>query len=812
MNNIQKNNLLLLNLMENNISGITLLRVINSCQDHYIMELDLKKELGETPTYRKIKSLFEMLDRSYHSIYCLYYFGVNLFIIERLRNDFSSLEYLSTNLKKLSEHKLQSRTESIIFRALDELGLNTIVSLENLLIKEIESNEPIQNNELKEKILNCYHTLSVDEFDKAINSLIEQGIIAQTIDGIEIKKNTINKFLEMSSNEKDKIVHDRLKGLTLQEIANKKNLTRERIRQIILKRIEVYPTFYNEKKYYRLLSLYDLSSDELLLLNYSDLLLVEYIKQKYELNPSKNALDYIADFNLKDTDLARKILKNNKLVIINGELVSKSFIEIFRKYVNTVPLYSFSLLEVRTDFNEFLANNCIYDQELYIELGNDLIIKSRKLDNSSYFLSCGNQIYFVFRPDSFSCDFYDSLNSFLSEFYGYGSASLFFDNNKELCMNNHITNEKELFVVTKELFQEKFRSKIEFIRNPTFATRGIDRESYIENLLLDLDLPCSVQDYLDYINKVTGLKQDSINANFASIINQYKNSQGLLTLDDEVSNEQYEYVKSVIGDDKCVSYFYVFNKLETKYGGNVAQKIINRNNLKKIGFIKTNNSIYAEKYYSRLDAVIDAINNLDEYIITQFQLSKIANIEYYTSKMYDFIDSNILLKISDSKYLNLKKRNQTHLLSNLKKDFLVSLSDDKVYTIDKYLISSSFDKLLDKNIDYKDLLYSFDTEQIIKYLVLTLREMNYIEKKQTFIFSKKSISICTLINEILMEDGSMSILELREKLFDLYHLDCNISNGELSDMGYYCPGSSEKVYLSKQFYEKELEDYLNGNS
>ena len=69
-----------------------------------------------------------------------------------------------------------------------------------------------------------------------------------------------------------------------------------------------------------------------------------------------------------------------------------------------------------------------------------------------------------------------------------------------------------------------------------------------------------------------------------------------------------------------------------------------------------------------------------------------------------------------------------------------------------------------------------------------------------------------LIDDILKEYGALSLYDLKEILFDEFYIQKDLSNGELSDMGYYCPKSSEKVYLTKEFYEKELEDYLNGNS
>ena len=102
------------------------------------------------------------------------------------------------------------------------------------------------------------------------------------------------------------------------------------------------------------------------------------------------------------------------------------------------------------------------------------------------------------------------------------------------------------------------------------------------------------------MNKVTGLRKDTIYSQFSRTINQYKNSLGLITLDNEVTNEQYNYVKSIIGDSNCVGYSYLFDRVELRYGTD-AQIILNNNNLRKIGFVKTTTSVYSDVYSKSIE-------------------------------------------------------------------------------------------------------------------------------------------------------------------------------------------------------------------
>lgn len=811
MNIYERKNIKLLNLVEHGFSGRTILRIIESCTDHYVTEQDLKNELGVTPTYVKMIKAFKEVDMSTYSIYCLYKFDINMIVIEKLRLKYKTLEDLSKNLNTLQDNNLQIKTEKKLIDALKDLRLNYFINLEEEIFREIEKFSSYPNYTLKEKILNKYTALKVEEFDNAVDILIGSNRIIQSVDGLKIKNNVVREYLSKSNDYRDIIVLSKLNGETLQQIADQKNVSRERIRQIINNRIKKYPIFYNEERYYRILKAYDLTNSELELIGLNDQDLIEYIKVKYKLKPMKNSLDYIADFNLSSTELGQQILKNNNLVLINGDLVQSEFVQILRKYVNKRKIHSFSLNDIKEDFNLFLKFNRVNLDDMYIKTEEDIKIKNRKLSNSHYFLPLGNQKFLVYRPNSLSSDFIETLDNFLSEFYGYGSIGLFFDSNIEICKKNYIDDEKELFVVAKELLRKKHGETIEFVRNPTILSSGVNKASFIENMILDMDLPCTVDSYLEYVNKVTGLKGDSVYGAFSKIINRYKNSQGLITLDNEVTDEQYNYVKNLIGNAKCVGYSYVFNRVELKYGSN-AQIILNNNNLKKIGFIKTNTSIYSDKFSSRMDAVIDAIDKFNQYIMYEKDLKKISNIEYFYYKTYDFVDTNILIKIDNDEYLNLRKRNQCDLIKQLKQDMLDILEPNEVYVLNDFVNSSTFYDLIEKNEEYKNLIFSMNSKELIKNIIISLRGIYYIEISNTLIFSKRGLSINILIDDILNEYGALSLYELQETLFEYYGIKKALTNSELSDMGYYCPRSSDRVYLTKEFYEKELEEYLNGNS
>ena len=67
-------------------------------------------------------------------------------------------------------------------------------------------------------------------------------------------------------------------------------------------------------------------------------------------SPALNFTFIIADFNLNGTEQARAILRNNKLILIDGELIQEEFIALMKKYVYKKGIFAFSLDEIKNDY------------------------------------------------------------------------------------------------------------------------------------------------------------------------------------------------------------------------------------------------------------------------------------------------------------------------------------------------------------------------------------------------------------------------------------------------------------------------------
>ncbi|MEG1739257.1 MAG: hypothetical protein RR266_02255 [Bacilli bacterium] len=768
------------------------------------------ESLGETQIANAIVRDLNIIDNSDHySLWCLSYYGVNSLVIYKLKDYFYDLDMMAIQIIDLHRIGFHDTNIKKIKNAINDLRLNVKCELEADIINIIKSNEPLTNIYLKNIIFNKYHDVNTVLFNSLIDSMIERNLISYNIDGYKIKRIDIKTCLEESTNEKDKCILIRCNGKTLKDCSIEFGLSGERVRQLISKQILKLPVFYKEKDYFAISQKYDLRKNDAEVLEF-DMILWNYVSLKYgKANSEKNVIDYLKDNDMCDSDVGKRLFAIYHLIVIDNEIVCDDFIHLFTRYLYKRNLVSFNVIDISNDFNSYIKANMYQNEDCFITKEN-LNFICRKLEKNEKYLNIGSKNFLLFDEDSLSSDFIIAVEQYLESFEGYGSVKLFFEKNKEMCNHNRVNDEKELFVIIKKIFSEKFKDRIEFIRNPTIATKGIDREQDIENLLLDLELPCSVEVYLDYIKEIKGLNQTSVASSFSNIINKYKNVDGLLSLNNEYTDEDKEKFITLLNNRDCIgaNLFEFEVKRVFKDKPNI---FLNSNTIKKFGYCKTSTSIYKDIFSSRLNAVQNALSH-SEIILTEALINKFTNLNYLTNKMFESLDECLVLKIGNNKYLNIVARNQQESVKELKNDLLNLLDDEEIYVLDDFLESALYLQFINQDKEYNSILYSFNTREIIKFIFETTNGFYYLQQADTFLVCKQNITYDSIINRIMTEREKLSLCEFKEVLFEYYGITKSFSNADLTNRGYYCPYTSEKVYLSKKYYEYEMEEYLNGNS
>ena len=189
-------NMKLFKLVEYNHSCNKVIKLIKELDNNEVTEVSAINILGDTPTTKTlIKDLKIALNSEHYSIWCLSYYGVNTFTVEKLKETFEDINIMVARINDLHSLGLHDSTINKIKMLIDDLRLNQQGNLENEIIKVIENKEPITNRELKMLIFNKYYDVDSRMFDSLIDSMLARKVITNTISGYKIKHFSIKNLL-----------------------------------------------------------------------------------------------------------------------------------------------------------------------------------------------------------------------------------------------------------------------------------------------------------------------------------------------------------------------------------------------------------------------------------------------------------------------------------------------------------------------------------------------------------------------------------------------------------------------------------------
>lgn len=813
---VLKDNLYIFNLCEfSNIPLKTIQRVYDGANGNHITPDVVFEILGNTPTSRTINKKMLVADYSYLSLYSLVSCGINIYIVETLRDSFSSIEDIAENTSKLVSFHFQDRTLTKILNFINDraaVGVGPKVKLKTVILDELANRyDPISKNDLF-VILAKNTEISVPEYYDTLNELAFDKKIKISPMGIEIRHPTLEEYFSDYSNTSKNIqaVELYLSGKSIQEISSDFSVTRQRVDQMIKSQIQKMPIFDNEYKYKNLMSEYDLSYPVMDRLGFGHSKLIKYIKIKYALSPSKKDIDFViaADSNGKNligTDLGNYILSENKLAYINEKLLKRDFRSLFCEYISSKNLISFNSGEILEGFKKFLFIN-------NVDLGLDDLSYSainRKIDNLGDFLNCGSSNYYWLDMERISKEFIDKARDFLENFYGYCSVNVFLQKNKKLCEQQSISDEYQLFSILKRIFSQEFENDIDFIRMPTISTKGLAREDFYIGLISDLQ-PVSVSDFMNFVSDEYGFNKNSLYANLYAFLSKYINKDGMLSVDiEDIDFESQEMVvineilngRSIVPVDEFTS--KVKKLLPDKVDFYTSKHII-----KKIGYSYRNDSIYLNKYNSLYEALVALADQLP-IVVSESTLSKYLPSDALNTRYSLIKQQALFLKYSDENYLNVGKRVSRDRLLAFRNEVIHSLKEDDVYTL-----SDLFEAVFYKRIceHYNDICNLFEAMgySLLTNLLDGSLEITSLDSDDPFVFGTGTlVSNKQVIRYIVRKEKSIDKNELISLLNSKYGINHDYWNSFFFELGLYYNNYTDKVYISKERCDQELQDYLN---
>lgn len=802
-------NIYIFNLCDDNrISARTITRIFYFAENSIINQDLIIDAIGNTPTSQYIISKFLDLDFTYLSLYCLIAANVNIYNIEFLRKHFATIQDLSEKRDELLAFQLQSKTKDKIISFIDN-NLELIAPFNDNVEKTIErilkmKNSSIATDELFNECISINSKVDVDSFYASINKLASDGKIKISASGIEKKMISISDYFKNIDLDKAKeITFERINGVMPIVLSKKYNLTRQRIDQLLKREIEKMPIFENEMVYLDFLSQYKLSFEILKELGYTNELLFNYITLKYQPKQNKNEIDYVIDNHLESTVIGSTILLSNGWCNIDNEITKIDFKTVFMKCVKKYNLKVFKLDEILTLYNDF-----IYHYKLTEKLKiTDAPTFARKIENTGDFVNCGNLTFYYFDIDNFSDEFLLKTTEYLDEFYGYGSVLYFFNKHTDLCIDHNISDEYQLFAILKKIYYDEYKDKIDFVRNPSIQTKGLERDEFFRDLISEMQ-PILIDNFFDYLVENFGLNKSTLYWNSKSWFEKYLNINNELVIGDVPFNQSdAEIVKNILNGYEVLSMDHYIESLK-RNAPSLLEDFTKPFIIYKLGYKYTNSALYKSVYLNIEDAYFGLFMYLpmrisEDEMSVYFSHHTLSNTRYH----YAFKEC-LVVQYDENSYLNVEKRIERSIVLEFRNKLIDGLSNGQILTISELYDLPIYRKVCDEYLEVKKMINSLGS-QLLESIIKSSSSVTTIKNGGSMIFCKgQRVSIKSIIRHIVNEYGVIDKNELMYILSNKYGIDYDFSSSYILDLGFYYNTSSDKIYDSKKRSDQEIEEYL----
>lgn len=805
----------LFNLCEiTDISIRTIHRLYDGINSAIVDEEQIQNVLGTTNTSQKIIDSLSLIDKTKLSLFALTIVDINISIIEVLRNSYDSIAELYAHKEELPELNIQSRTIVKISSFFESSQIRNQISklikideTDHLLLELKKFDNAVKISDFYSLIGRKYGFTNIQTFSSVINQLANQNKIKITGNGILLKKEKLSSYISNHINEKEiEILNYYLSGNTLEETAKKYGVTRQRIDQVLDKKISKLPEFENEKSIYDTLSVYRFSKETLDELYVSEPLIPYYVKTKYKLDAQKNEIDYVIENNLLDTTAGIKILKRNNCTFIQDKLYKLNFPSLFEKYVEENNIISLTPSEHIESFRSYL-NGFNIDLDTEILKG---ISFETKIKHSSFLLNYGSNNYYWFVRERYDELFLTKIRDYLENFYGFGYVDYFFNNNIELCKKNSVFNPAQLFIVIKAFFEKEFFDEIEFIRNPSIATKGLERDQFLRELIEEWQ-PIKYEEFVAKLEKEYGIKKSNFIANYYCYIQDFKTEDGYLTTSVEAIDENNSIIKlirSYLHDKDIVPYKTFVKDIAINLNKDEKEKYTSKFFIKRLGYKVTNCAVFSSKYNS----IFDVMNTLCDRFptaIAESELKKYYPIESLDNK-YDSIKQNcLLLRFSDTSFLNVKKMIPREEVIAFREELAKLLPEGEIFTIRKLNEFIPYKHLKNKYLKLIEIIQALNNDFLVS-IIQSSTEITYYDGL-LFVFGKgKKLSPKQIIRSILEKENSIDRYELLDILSSSFGIELgNPTASYFAEMGFFFSTINNKIYKTKELYNNELSSYLD---
>ena len=738
------------------------------------LEINIKDELLEN-VYSKIS--VDECEFSVRLLNCLQ--QNNILTLKDL------LTYPNDDLKKLDNLGKKSYEEAVEYKTKIYLEINSEENKLDFLVRVIKvltKENEISIISLKNFLMNN-SDYPTDNLINDINLLRSKNLIVYTMSGIKCKEKSLMQVIAELDEEKKLLLSDRLEGKTLQELGDARGITRERIRQKLVKIFDSIP-IVEEDKYKKLFEEYYFSEEEFNSIFHEDKYVYYYLKEKYS-SGSKDISEGLKDsrFNEQQKEVIRGLRKIIKLfddtIVVNKYNIIKSLVKQYAK--KTIETEKFTDI-----YNDFIKKNNY----------NISLLDSRTMEGT--LARIGEAVFGLGRRfryydyNGISQEDYDSLKEIFTNLEtGFYSTLVICNNYKELMSSLDIKDEYELHNLCKNLFSEL--PDITFDRMPHFSIKGVTKDEFIEEKIKEL-APISLSDFCQIMEEEYGHKSATVTWHVTNNLQQYNEYGVLKTSINLLSEEIIEDIKNTL--TKPIYCLEDVKEILKNKGYTNINEIVNTTNMYKIGYRVRSSYIYKkeissiEEYFRNIAENNDFIQN-DNILKNSTYFTMMKKIE----KTYD------IFLISSDEYITIRKLKELGVEKEDIVEFCNEVKDKNYFTLSNVKSMININKLDD---------FGFD-DIFFENIIGNIDEVTYIKfsSNKIFSFNNKEIDGKKFIIDCIGNKPSVFIEKLQDEINDNYGIEVTqekIKNA-IMDTDMYISDMLNKIYQNKEIYYEEVYDY-----
>ena len=496
------------------------------------------------------------------------------------------------------------------------------------------------------------HLKSTIVLSEIITEMEVEGTIVIDGDVMALSYPSVISFIKSIPDERKKeILIARFNGATLDVISQRYDLTRERVRQIILLTLKKKP-YLAEDKYIYLFENYFFSLEDFKLAFNERDTVYYYLENLNTLarRDRKPIIDLLQDEEVP-VALRKQAEKAvyKEFVIIDGERIRKKRQELAEFIVRTKCREVTSFSDFCVMYNRLIEGLELADNPAFeLEEGTYL----NKLSGENYTLWNRGQCFrYYFIPER---DYEQLLSAIeLSQYQDTELSSLkLFRDNPDIMKEYDIRDEYELHNLLRKIWPKEDTTVV-FKKMPTIVVGNPDRDTQVLNLLLQY-APISQDGLAQEYEAAYGAKAATVKGSYFKNFSEYY-YEGMYSIKaDNLPYHQFVRMKQVLCKD-----FYLVSEIKELYRkeypeSNVMQ--INPYTIKTLGFRIYSGYAINAKYSSALEYFEKLLSSNDDFSLDDFSVSLLMP-SAFTTVLYDLKSKRKLVEYAPRKYVSLNKLN-----------------------------------------------------------------------------------------------------------------------------------------------------------